>query len=703
MKKIIITVPKGIDYVSDWEQFKLFEFPHILNKKLTGCGFTQYALTCNYNVILCSPRRILLENKVDWYKELKKKGGELSYDLLYARNDYETALGVDKDLTVAKPVPLSKINVSDADRKNFLKQFKQKVCDFANDCSSRGKFCKILVTYDSYKKVKDALTSIGLFDKFYTIVDEMQSIFTDATFKSDTELEFVDNLQKNSKICYVSATPMLEKYLDQLDEFKNLPYYELDWKTEDPSRIIKPVINTFHCNRLTQKAKDIIEKYRNDSWSYSEGTRSVLDDNGNIVEVKSKEAVFYMNSVKNICDIIRSSNMKRSECNVLCADTENNRKAIMKAFHETAKTFQGIGKVPMESEMSNNKMFTFCTRTVYLGADFWSTNARSFVFSDANIKSLTVDVYLDIPQILGRQRSAENPWKNEVSFYYKTTRADLALTENAFKDRVSQKMNKTNDYLKIYNEILANKKGSSDYANLTSAQIDLYLGNIRLNNYSNDYLAVNKHSGKSPMPVLNKLVLVSEQRAFDIMQTDYADEFTLRSTIKQRFNLDLKDSDKEAIIDTAERFETMSVFTEKMKYLCDVMDDGSLSQNIKEGVLDNINTAYSDYYRELGSAGIKTCSYRRSLIVTEYQNRIRTKNNNSLVAAILSKFKVGERYIKKDIKSELGNIYKKFGISKTAKATDINEYFETKQVILLVKNNQGVTERLHGLELLKKK
>ena len=177
MKKIIITVPKGIDYVSDWEQFKLFEFPHILNKKLTGCGFTQYALTCNYNVILCSPRRILLENKVDWYKELKKKGGELSYDLLYARNDYETALGVDKDLTVAKPVPLSKINVSDADRKNFLKQFKQKVCDFANDCSSRGKFCKILVTYDSYKKVKDALTSIGLFDKFYTIVDEMQSIF----------------------------------------------------------------------------------------------------------------------------------------------------------------------------------------------------------------------------------------------------------------------------------------------------------------------------------------------------------------------------------------------------------------------------------------------------------------------------------------------------------------------------------------------
>ena len=25
--------------------------------------------------------------------------------------------------------------------------------------------------------------------------------------------------------------------LDMLDEFKNLPYYELDWSTEDPDRV----------------------------------------------------------------------------------------------------------------------------------------------------------------------------------------------------------------------------------------------------------------------------------------------------------------------------------------------------------------------------------------------------------------------------------------------------------------------------------
>ena len=64
-------------------------------------------------------------------------------------------------------------------------------------------------------------------------------------------------------------------------------------------------------------------------------------------------------------------------------------------------------------------MFTFCTRTVYLGADFYSDNARSFILSDANIDCLAVDISLDLPQILGRQRSLTNPWKDSAEFYFK--------------------------------------------------------------------------------------------------------------------------------------------------------------------------------------------------------------------------------------------------------------------------------------------
>ena len=47
-----------------------------------------------------------------------------------------------------------------------------------------------------------------------------------------------------------------------------------------------------------------------------------------------------------------------------------------------------------------------------------------------------------------------------------------------------------------------------------------------------------------------------------------------------------------------------------------------------------------------------------------------------LKTAILNKFKVGDRYTLKDIKSMLSVLYKENGIvSKTPKATDLREYF----------------------------
>jgi len=59
-----------------------------------------------------------------------------------------------------------------------------------------------------------------------------------------------------------------------------------------------------------------------------------------------------------------------------------------------------IGTIPLKGEKP--KMFTFCTRTVYLGADFYSTCAQSFIFSDSDIECLAVDISQDLPQILGR-------------------------------------------------------------------------------------------------------------------------------------------------------------------------------------------------------------------------------------------------------------------------------------------------------------
>ena len=65
MNKQIINVPENVRYISEWEDFdnSILQGHSIINKTITGCGFTHYCLTNNIPTILCSPRKFLLENK----------------------------------------------------------------------------------------------------------------------------------------------------------------------------------------------------------------------------------------------------------------------------------------------------------------------------------------------------------------------------------------------------------------------------------------------------------------------------------------------------------------------------------------------------------------------------------------------------------------------------------------------------------------
>ena len=100
MKKITIKVPKEIRYISDWDKLeegkRLRDLvpsnqSYIMNKTITGCGYTEYWLTNIYPAILCSPRIVLLENK-----EEQHMGQE---NLLYLKNEFESFEDYDKDIS----------------------------------------------------------------------------------------------------------------------------------------------------------------------------------------------------------------------------------------------------------------------------------------------------------------------------------------------------------------------------------------------------------------------------------------------------------------------------------------------------------------------------------------------------------------------------------------------------------------------------
>ena len=678
MNKIIIKVPKGIRYINQWEGFKLPDEPSIIDKQITGCGFTEYCLTNQDNVILCSPRKMLLENKAEQHKDT----------VLYAKSGLDTFVNFEKDLSTGtkKPDKEKEQTLTNEEIKDIIMAFKESIKQYYQECTIKQKPCKIIVTYDSFRHVKAALGDQMKY--FYVVIDEFQSVFTDAKFKSTTEIEFMSQLQGIQKLSFVSATPYMDKYLEMLDEFKNLPYYELDWETEDPSRVYTPKLNIHSCSRsILPAAQDVVKSYLN-----GEFESTVIMKDGEIINVESREAVLYVNSVKNICDIIRRCGLKLENTNILCANTDDNETKIRKAFGLTLTSIRKkygegvtcIGKVPLRGE--TNKMFTICTRTVYLGADFYSTNARTFIFSDANIDSLTVDITIDLPQILGRQRLEENPWKNRAELYYKTLDSDKEMTQEDFDEILNVKKSKTESLLRVYS-------GASfgDKHNLAEA----YQKVAKAFNYRDDYIAVNTHGGGDLRPVFNNLVMINDMRSYEIQQVDYKDRFRVFNALGEQIQ------GVELVKKILQEFEEQQYFTGKMKYLYSI----NMDEDIAKQVLDNIyDTRFAKYYWTISASRAGSLNYQSGKLEEEYQAITNPKDTSildtKLKNKIISTFSLNARYSKADVKEILKKIYSDLKYDKTPKANDLEQYFELKECKVL---NSDTGKRDAGFEIIKKK
>lgn len=665
-------VPRGIRFISELgTDFRFYKFPVkcIINKQLPGCGFTEYCLRGPENVILCSPRKMLLKNKKDQHGR----------EVYLVVNELEKEVAVDKDL--------SKVDKSQAfidtlkemvhGKDTVYNRLMNEIKDYLGERKYLGKPAKILVTYDSYRIVKDILTSLGVFEGFYTVIDEFQTILHDSKFKSSTELDFLYHLQQSHSALFVSATPMLEEYLNMLDEFDGLPYINMDWGKEDSTRVLRPSLKVLTMKSVGTKLPEIIQSYKDGNFE-----RAIRMVNGYPREIISDEAVFYVNSVNHITSIIKKCELKPEEVNILCSDTPDNLKKIQRKLGKKFK----IGEVPLEGEKP--KMFTFCTRTVYLGADFYSLCARSFIFSDSNIDSLAVDISEDLPQILGRQRLFANPWKNEAIFYYRSTCDYRKISQKEFDKEIERKKRATNNLLRSF-------ESAPDDAKFDLAE--KYQKDAKASNYKDDYIAVNEHQGGTLIPVLNNLVLVNEIRAFRIQQIDYKDRFTVFSTIHNSLSSD--DIINQRVSEFLEQYQKLGTFKAKLRYLCEF----GFNDNVISIVLDQIgeHDNIKSYYTALGPQKLRALGYDRYKI--EKELGIVTFSYELLESTIYNEFKVGDKLTLSGIKDRLGYLYSSINYTAVPKATDLEKFFEVRPIVIYEKKDNGSRKQIKGYELLKKK
>lgn len=665
MNKTIVVVPAGIRYLSDWLDFKFPGHPCIIDKKVPGCGFTEYCIVNPDDVILCSPRKVLLKNKTDQHP------GEVLY--INPEKFGEEDLEVDKEkYKPTKVIPISVLpqmkevvveneEAEELDRIKYPPLLTQDELDSSLQVTatairnyiiarrSQNKPVKILVTYDSFKYVRNILLNLNEnLRNYHIVVDEFQSIFTDSSFKSEIELSFTNALKTVNNVYFVSATPMMESYLEQVETFKNLPYYELDWVTMQPERLIRPFIKTRRVKSIVTTGCSIIKQYQDKQFE----TVNVLDTTTNQLRtVQSKEVIFYINSVTNIISLIKYSKLQPNEVNILCADTRRNRTKIKKRLGTKYK----IGTVPLMNE--KRKMFTFCTRTVYLGADFYSDNARTIILSDSNITSMTVDISLDIPQIMGRQRLGINPWKNIGELYYIDSFNTVPLEQ--FNAYVDMKIEKTNTLIQTIESI----------PNPTKDNLNVLLDKItsarEVERYEKDYSVVFNDGHDNKSVILNELVLLAERRAWEIQNSDYTNTSQFATA-----GLDMEISKVSEFFD---RFKGVSTFIDQLKLVCEYKN--KLTDTEFSMVLTQVPTKIYSIINQIGVDKCKALGFN----ITDINRYVEFKSKQDLIVDdIKPKLIKGKRYTSDEIKDLLRETYIKFDITTAPKVKDFENYFEGK-------------------------
>lgn len=611
MNKKSIKVPSRVKYLSDWsnemEQWLPANCHYILNKQCTGCGATEYYLNNNKHAILCAPRKILLDNKHEQFEKHK-------YQTYLVQND--------GDITCVKQA---------------LKTYITQSYHFSRS--------KILITYDSLGILVDCIRELGLpYNAFQVVVDEFQLIFDDSRLKAEVELQFMQYLQHFASVCYLSATPILEVYLDQLDEFKDLPYYELNW---DDSHLIKPNLEPKQMPSFYPYLEKEIDKYL--SCNYPQ-----KNCNGEIVE--SKQLVIFCNNVEFIKKLLsKNPGLNKDNTNIICSDSDENRASLKKLGFSN-------GKPPKEGYP--HKMFTICTKTAYIGADFYHTSARTIICSDPNLDCMSTDIATDYPQILGRQRLQSNPFRYDIVFLFKT-RSKALPSEDEFKQKIRDKQARTEAKLTTFEEISDNYR--------RQVQLGEYRNTIKSKKYCEDYVSIIERTGQTSRPVLNKLVMLSEIRGYELQKMVYSNALTVYSalgtSLPQNEN---NNGDRQQFY---AKFNICSRFGDRMALFCCYAD----TYGEKEAQSLIIDNRYFLYWRTLGTAQCQKCGYSRTSMDTLIHEASAV---NDVTTAILKTFSPGKCYKLKDIKAALQQIYNDYDLNRTAKATDIEQFFDVKRKII---------------------
>jgi hypothetical protein len=205
---------------------------------------------------------------------------------------------------------------------------------------------------------------------------------------------------------------------------------------------------------------------------------------------------------------------------------------------------------------------------------------------------------MDLEQILGRQRLDTNPWKNCATMYVKTTNLKHKTTKEEFDEYLEKKTKRSDQLLETYVDAKEDNK---------FVLAETYQTVAKVHHYRDNYVAVTRIINPKTKqvvklkPVFNKLVLITEERAFELQQEDYADRFSVFSATQ----LEGVDSIEDEVEKKVEEFNGIKRVNDKLRLLIEYSKTTS-KENLGN-FLELIPGKYKDYYQIVGPDIITAC------------------------------------------------------------------------------------------------
>lgn len=333
MKKTNIINGKKCRYISEIPEVEKNGLPRgILNKKRSDVGGTFSVLSSKLNYIVVVPYTSLIDS-----------------------------------LMADKKIPYPMIAV-----KGGVKRY-----EFVEYIENNN-IHKIIVTYDSFYKIADWLAEQNCcLNDYRVLIDEFHNILDNYGFRKRAIDDLIKTTERFDYVTYMSATPINDMFIPNF--LKDEPYTIIEW--DELPKIKVTSLNRYNPIESTLK---LIDKFLGDDGLI------FSQINGNPEKVE--ELFIYINSVKDIATICKSSGVGSNDVKVVCSDKIWNERILKRVNLKISKI------------NDPNKRLNFFTSKAFEGANLFSNSGLVIVISDSDKKHTLIDLETSLYQIHGRLR-----------------------------------------------------------------------------------------------------------------------------------------------------------------------------------------------------------------------------------------------------------------------------------------------------------